>query len=266
MKNCATNERPQAQTTIGVIWEVTTTHQLNSKIFADVRLNIYNLSLDWLDWIYLVFFFRHFCWMRVNNLNLNLNNNIGQTFTPTLQSKTGPGSWVSTKVESIKCNLTVDRHCSNNFFVKYFRQIIANAKIGGYVQIFCFMGIGAQRGVLQLLNNAYISIWAKWSFGPIWVRNGPKNLRIPIWILPWSHRFDQTRRQKISKCCIRNMSRAFSPKVESETCRGRFLEGFFSCDVVLLKNANRQVNKLGTSLESLFYLPDPSHTFCFPCW
>ena len=81
MKNCATNERPQAQTTIGVIWEVTTTHQLNSKIFADVRLNIYNLSLDWLDWIYLVFFFRYFCWMRVNNLNLNLNNNVGQTNT-----------------------------------------------------------------------------------------------------------------------------------------------------------------------------------------
>lgn len=100
----ATNERPQAQTTVGVIYEVTTTHQLNSKTFADVHLNIYDSSLDWLDWIYLVLSFRYFCWMRVNNLNLNLNNNIGQTFTPTLQSKTSPGSWVSTKVESIKCN------------------------------------------------------------------------------------------------------------------------------------------------------------------
>jgi len=39
-----------------------------------------------------------------------------------------------------------------------FRQIIANAKIEGYIQIFCFMGIGAQRGGLQLetsCENSY---------------------------------------------------------------------------------------------------------------
>lgn len=86
--------------------------------------------------------------------------------------------------------------------------------------------------------------WTKSNFGPIWMRNGPKILKIFMATLnPFCDRIESIK--LAGKRCS---------KVASKTCWGRFLERIIVCRICGLKNDIWLVNSLGTSLYRLLVL------------